>query len=401
MGTEPERFVRETELIEAVWECPPDWVSGVGDHPAVSVFAAQTADQEEPVQLLTLSSGATATQRARFDAGIAAWTAYSDTPGIVSVVDSERTPRPWIAVESPAESRRPTSEAVDPEDVRPVLIHLAESFWVVEQSGWDGPPTREQIRIDEAGTPRIEWPVWEKNGEMQPVEMLGELGAKLWQRAKAPAECETDRRVLRALDRATSPKTEHRSCYEFKRDLLFGAAPDHGTSDLSSRQPAHAMSEAGQKRQSADEVGSERSNTQLPDTDRRTVLTALGVGGLGVSGVVLAGSGDESERDRDDEIPDAAFEFEREGETLIVTHAGGDRIDASQLVVENPGFSSIDEFEWTAYSGFEPGEPVSPGDSLELDLGTQILMGVQVVWRSADADTEITLATQGEMSGSH
>ena len=85
----------------------------------------------------------------------------------------------------------------------------------------------------------------------------------------------------------------------------------------------------------------------------------------------------------DEQTPDAEFDLERIGENVIVTHAGGDEIDATDLEIRG-------DLEHDP-SGFD-GYTVSEGDSVMVTV-TATPATVRVVWATPYADEPLAEGT--------
>ncbi len=80
------------------------------------------------------------------------------------------------------------------------------------------------------------------------------------------------------------------------------------------------------------------------------------------------------------ESPQATFDFDQDGDTLIITHNGGDVLEGDEITIQwNDDDKELDE-DW------------SVGDTREI---TEVTDGdtVRIVWEDSDSDTTSTLTT--------
>jgi flagellin-like protein len=96
--------------------------------------------------------------------------------------------------------------------------------------------------------------------------------------------------------------------------------------------------------------------------------------------------------DSQQQTPTASFDFEYEssssGDTLTITHDGGDTLDGARLSVETTDSSGT---SFSSSSGFAG--DVSSGTSVTLTGGISSGSTITVVWEDADEETSSTLAT--------
>jgi hypothetical protein len=80
-----------------------------------------------------------------------------------------------------------------------------------------------------------------------------------------------------------------------------------------------------------------------------------------------------------DPPPDASFQFahDHETNTLVVTHYGGDNLDADRVLVVDQAFEPL--------GNFSTGETISAGESVTLTNVTAA-DSVHVLWRTGDGD---------------
>lgn len=114
------------------------------------------------------------------------------------------------------------------------------------------------------------------------------------------------------------------------------------------------------------------------DSDERAVSPVIGVILMVAITVILAAviatfvldlGGDQQQ------APQASFNFEKSGNEVIITHAGGDTIPATELSIEGTGGS---------VSGFTPA-PAAAGSTASIGDATTPASGtIRVVWSSGD-----------------
>jgi len=102
--------------------------------------------------------------------------------------------------------------------------------------------------------------------------------------------------------------------------------------------------------------------------------------------------------------PDAYFSIELPGldnpRTLIITHDGGESIEARELFVRGNNITEgyTGAFHEIPDSGFEADDDVSPGDTLDVTIQDEAY-DITVEWVSAETgdSTVYTQASRGEM----
>ncbi|WP_436901443.1 hypothetical protein [Halovenus halobia] len=382
MADSPDRFVATTELRDGQ-PAPEEWDPLTGDVPWISQFLARLPDADRKVAVLTTESGATETQQTTFEQVRSAWLAAEHSAGVISVLAHGDSPRPWFAVDPwaplPTDSRPPAT-------VRALLIDLAEGVWQIESAGWT-PPTRAQFRFSpETGRAAVCWPLGDTGGPSG-VERVAAAGYELltgeavpdgnlvWPGAGDPPQ------LWDVLETALTSPSTYANCYEFKRALLFGP-----TTPLAGPPVAESASPPTEESQSTGAGG----GGQL---SRRAAVGVLGLGALGLTGLFARGSDTDSstEQSQDDGLPDASFRFIQHPNTLRVTHAGGDTIDAGNLFVRNPRISGENIYLWSDYPGYDDQTPVSEGDSILIDRKVMSMWFAEVVWQSSDGSREVVL----------
>lgn len=349
-------------------------------------FSAQLSDGDR-VLVLTLSDSATPTQRRAFERARSAWLAHDDAAEVVAVLADGDDPRPWLAVDPPSD---PGEGTVSPAVARSIMIDLAEAFWLIEAAGCSAVPARQSIRLDRAaGTARVCWPLEPASASADGVERIAAIGYELltgerpsggelgWPGDSPPPQ------LWHTIESTLAGSSPIRSCYELKRALLFGPV----TPPAGDRQPA-ASAEPGESDGPTDAAAQSLSG----QVSRRTVVAILGVGALGATGLLARGTGSEqSGSEEDSGPPEASFEFEQGRTTMTVTHAGGDAIEAGNLVVRNTRVSGTGRYRWTGFEGYDEETMVREGDSIVIDRGVLSMWYAYVVWKPPDQDEEVIL----------
>lgn len=108
------------------------------------------------------------------------------------------------------------------------------------------------------------------------------------------------------------------------------------------------------------------------------LLIAITVILAGVIGSVIFGlSVDPSD------TPEVTLSFTSEGDSIIVTHEGGERLDTSEVVIKNKNgkISEFDEGELRA------------GESVDTGIAPGSVDQISVVWQDPASDAENVLAT--------
>ena len=382
MAESPDRFVATAELRDGQ-PAPEEWGPLTGDVPWISQFSARLPGADREVAVLTTGPGATETQQTTFERARLAWLGAEHAAGLVSVLAHGDSPRPWLAVDPwsplPTESRPPTT-------VRAVLIDLAEGVWQIESAGWR-PPTRAQFRFaPETGRAAVCWPLADTGGPSG-VERIAAVGYELltgeavpedepvWPGAGDPPQ------LWDVLETALTSPSTYANCYEFKRALLFGP-----TTPLAGPPTAESPSPPTEESQPTGAgVGGQLS--------RRAAVGVLGLGALGLTGLFARGSDTDSptEKSQDDGLPDASFRFIQHTNTLRVTHAGGDALEAGNLFVRNPRVSGENTYLWSDYPGYNDQTSVTEGDTILIDRRVMSMWFVEVVWQSPDGSREVVL----------
>lgn len=359
---------------------PEEWTAACGED--VEAFAARSEGRER--QVLAISADATPGQREAFEARRSAWLEHADVAAVVSVVAHGDDPRPWLAIDPPNPS---AAETVPEGRVRSIAVDLAEAFWLIESAG-DPTPRRGQIRLDpQTGTARVCWPVApDREPRSDGVERIGAVAYELLTGNEPPTEGLPDwpgedspPRLWHTITSALADSSLD-SCYELKRALLFGpavSAPEQPAVDADEPEPPADSTARG-----------------LPEElSRRTAVGVLGMGALGVTGLFARGTGTANS---DSEVesegpPTASFEFDQGRTTMTVTHDGGDDIEAGRLAIHNTRISGTGTYHWTDFEGYDAETTVSEGDSIVVDRGVLSMWYVDVVWISADGETEKVL----------
>ena len=92
--------------------------------------------------------------------------------------------------------------------------------------------------------------------------------------------------------------------------------------------------------------------------------------------------------------PAAAFTADESNDGLVVSHASGDAVEAGDLqLVYRSGDGETLKLTWAEASDLDPGDEVSPGNTVVLDVDAERGDTLRVVWTGGDRDAVLSSQT--------
>ena len=97
----------------------------------------------------------------------------------------------------------------------------------------------------------------------------------------------------------------------------------------------------------------------------------------------------------DGDVPSATFTADESNDGLVVAHASGDAVEAGDLqlvYMASDGTESL-ELTWAEASDLDPGDEVTAGESVVLDVDAESGDSLRVVWTGGEEDWVLSSQT--------